>query len=217
MASRSAAVLFSCLVVALALRLTIGGLELHAASVFSSVANVSGPLRIGTAVHGLNARSPDKHDLDITATHGWKVVYFWSDTCPCVSACERISLVPLAKRYAGRVAFYPVLSDSYELGLKPADLQARIRAHHLPYPVLLDTSHQVVRTLGAYITTDTFILDPHNKVVFEGAPDDFQNPREASGQVKPDQTFLGKALKAALAGKPVPQPPIPLHGCIIAY
>jgi hypothetical protein len=125
----------------------------------------------------------------------------------------------MAKKYAGDVSFFAVDSDSYDLGLSHEKLQAYVDRHHLPYPVLLDKSHNLAKYFSATVTPETFVIDPIGNVVFSGMPDDSRRflvagKSTGTGVAK---TFLSTALTEALAGKPITQPTIPLAGCIIAY
>jgi peroxiredoxin len=120
----------------------------------------------------LVAAATDGKTVNLSAVPGWRVVYFWGASCPCVTACERYSLVPLAEKYQGRVAFFAVASDGWDLTMPRPKLLAQIASHHLPYPVLLDTQHTIAQTLHAKVTPQTFVLDPQGRVVFHGMPDD---------------------------------------------
>jgi hypothetical protein len=161
--------------------------------------------------------------VDISQTAGWKVVYFWSSTCPCVKACERYSFIPLENAYAGRVTFYAIASDGYDLNLPRPTLTNLILSHHLPYTLLLDTNHCVAKYYKPEVTPETFLINPQGQVVFHGMPDDSRRYlfHEISATDKKShpvpETYLSKALAEAFAGKPITQPPIKDEGCIVAW
>jgi|GEM_PF-1947176 len=159
----------------------------------------------------------DGKPMDIASAHGWRVLYFWSSSCPCVRACETTSLVPLAREYAGKVTFYAVLSDGFDLGKTPAELHSDVTSHHLPYSVVLDRSHAVAKELGAEVTTQTYVIDPSNRIVFSGAPDDSRQLLKSTGRTKATKTYLATALKEALAGKALSNPHPKGVGCIISW
>jgi peroxiredoxin len=167
----------------------------------------------------LTALSADGQPVNLSAVPGWRVVYFWSASCPCVTACERYSLVPLANKYKGRVSFFAVASDGWDLTMPRPKLLAQINSHYLPYPVLLDTQHTIARTLHAKVTPQTFVLDPEGRVVFHGMPDDSRRflftPGPHGQHVA--HTYLSVALAEALAGNPVTNSPLPEAGCIVAW
>jgi hypothetical protein len=152
-----------------------------------------------------------------------RVIYFWSSACPCVRACENYSFIPLANKYNGRVYFFAIASNGYDLQMPRGQLDALIAQHHLPYPVLLDPTHALAEHFGAKVTPQTFVLDPEGNIVFDGMPDDsrrflFDPPKAKPG--KPAQvpnSFLAKALAHGLAGKAVTETPLKEAGCSIAW
>ncbi len=172
---------------------------------------------LGLPTTTLPAFSLDGHVLNLAARPGWRVIYFWSATCPCVRACERYTFVPLARKYKGLVSFYAVAADRFDLDMPRAQIQSSIAARHLPFPVLLDPQHKVAQTLGAVITPQAFLLDPQGRVVFSGIPDDSRRYLNRTGQLGVTRSYLGQALCEALAGKPVTQPQIKDEGCMIAW
>jgi hypothetical protein len=169
------------------------------------------------AVSGLTVTTLDGRKLDLAAQPGWKVIYFWGAECPCVTACEQYSLVPMAERYKGKVTFYGVVSGGYDLGLAKSELAGDIKSRHLPYPVVLDPNHATARALDARVTPQTFVLDPQNRIVFAGMPDDSRRYIKLSKPGGVKHTYLSQALAQALAGKPVTTPTTEQEGCIIAW
>ena len=155
--------------------------------------------------------------VDLFSCPGWRVVYFWSAACPCVSACERYSFVPLAKKYKGKVSFFAVASGGYDLGLPRPQLSQTIAARRLPFRVLLDPQHGVAKALGARVTPQAFLLDPQGRVVFSGMPDDSRRYLDATGKAGISRGYLARALTQALAGRPVTQPEVRDQGCIITW
>lgn len=178
------------------------------------------PLAVGgssMAVASLSATNLDGAPIDLAARPGWRVVYFWSGACPCVTACERYSFVPLAKKYKGKVSFFAVASCGYDLHQTRPKLRQTIAARHLPFPVLLDPSHKVAQALGAKVTPQAFLLDPEGRVVFSGMPDDSRRYLDETGKAGVSRGYLARALSQALAGKPITQPQVKDAGCIIAW
>lgn len=158
----------------------------------------------------------DGKSVGLSACPGWRVVYFWSGACPCVSACERYSFVPLAKKYKGRVSFFAVASCRFDLKQPRPKLRRTIAARRLPFPLLLDPQHKVAEALGAKVTPQAFLLDPQGRVVFSGMPDDSRRYLDETGKEGISRGYLARALSQALAGKPVTQPQVKDEGCIIA-
>lgn len=155
--------------------------------------------------------------LNLAAQPGWKVIYFWSTTCPCVRACESFTFVPLARKYQGKVSFFAVASNGYDLTLPRGQLVHKVQSRHLPFPLLLDDQHQAAKTLDARITPQTCLLDPHNRVVFSGIPDDSRRYQARTGQWGVTKSYLSEAIAQALAGQPVTVSRVKDQGCIIAW
>lgn len=183
----------------------------HAALAAAPAALVSLPTLTGL--------TPSGQTVNIARVPGWRVVYFWASSCPCVIACERYSLRPLAQKYKGRVSFFAVASDGWDLSLPRKALLAQIASHHLPYPLLLDMHHTIALALHAKVTPQTFVLNPQGHVVFHGMPDDsgrflFQ---PGPNNCRVAHTYLSVALAEAMAGKPVTNSLLPEAGCMVAW
>lgn len=185
---------------------------LRTAASAPSAQKASPPSGITFPVKALSGQS-----LDLAAQPGWKVVYFWSGTCPCVRACESFTFVPLSRQYQGKVAFYAVASNGYDLKLPTDQLAHQVKLHHLPFPVLLDTTHQVASALNAKVTPQAFLLDSQNQVVFAGIPDDSRRYQASNGHWGVSKTYLAQAINQALAGQPVTVPRVKDEGCMIAW
>ncbi len=168
-------------------------------------------------VTALPVTTLDGKALDLAAQPGWKVIYFWSSTCPCVRACESYTFIPLSRKLKSNVSFFAVASDGYDLN-KPHDwISHQAAGHHLPFPVLLDSQHLVAKALGARVTPQAFLLDPQNRVVFAGLPDDSRRFQTQTGKWGVSQTYLAQAIRQAQAGQPVTAPQISNEGCIVAW
>jgi len=155
----------------------------------------------------------DGDPLDVAAQKGWKVVYFWSETCPCVQACEQLNFMPLSRQYRDRVSFFAIASNTANITMIGRDRNVpALRLSSVgnriwpPYPILVDLKHTVADALHASYTPETFLLDPENRVVFHGAPDDSTAYEERTKKKGLSQNFLGDALAEALAGKTVSRP-----------
>lgn len=166
-----------------------------------------------TPVTTLPAVTLSGQPVDIGTQKGWRVVYFWSATCPCVRDCERLTLIPLANRHKGRVSFYAVESGRLDLTGDRLALAENAALHHLPYPVLLDPSRAVADALHAVSTPQTFLLDPMGRIVFQGAPDDSWEFKNRTGRAGMTRAYLADALAQALAGRPIARPFVLNLGC----
>lgn len=161
----------------------------------------------------LPAFKTDGTSFDIAAQPGWKVVYFWSETCPCVQMCEEVNFIPLARQYQGKVTFYAVASNASNLTMGGRDQDVPVlrlssvgNRRWPTYSLLLDPKHGIAEALHASFTPETFVLDPENRIVFRGAPDDSTEYEKRTKMKGFTQNFVGDALKEVLAGKKVSHP-----------
>lgn len=170
---------------------------------------------------------------DLMAEEGWKVLAFWSPSCPCVQSCQEFSLTPLWKRYGDgaarsrnqpRVRFYAVASNTstlrYERVLGRNEERVRLflsgsPEQRPPYPLLLDRRHAVADLLDARTTPETFLISPTGKVLFRGDPDDSAEVRRRTGREGVTKRYLLDALRLALMDKPILMPVAPVTGCEI--
>ena len=134
----------------------------------------------------------DGNPLDIASQPGWKVIYFWSAECPCVKACETYSLIPLAEKYAGKVSFFAVDADGFDLAKPVGELKSEAAAHKLPYAVVLDKTHETTKVLDAQVTPECFLLDPENHIVYSGMPDDSKRFLLTTGKRGVAESYLAK-------------------------
>ncbi len=164
----------------------------------------------------LNVLMLDGKPLDLTSVSGYKVIYFFSIGCPCVRDCEQLTFKPLSALYQGKVAFYAVTSGSFDLNDDRKNFLALAGTHHLPFPIVLDTTHGVADKLGALTASQAILLDPENRVLFSGAADDSRAQRDETGKLGKTKSYLKDAVEQALAGKPVKVSYVRPIGCSIA-
>jgi hypothetical protein len=165
-------------------------------------------------------------EIDLAQVKGWKVVYFWSPACPCVRACQKLSLFPLSQAYKDRgVRFFAVAANATNVRVQAAGPDGRKRVVLVtpdglgmtpPYPIVLDPRRRVADALGATNTPQTFLLDPQNRVVFCGNPDDSEEILIHTGKADTKtRDYLGDALGDAFSGRPIRLPVSPVRGCDI--
>ncbi|HVK03311.1 MAG TPA: redoxin domain-containing protein [Armatimonadaceae bacterium] len=184
---------------------------------------------LGKTFDSLPVVSETGETVDIAkATKGWKVVYFWSPYCPCVKACQALSLFPLARTYRqadgkeASVSFYAIASNaSTMLKRKLADGTDRVLLNvpgglgqSPPYPILLDPGHKMADLLKARNTPQTYVFDPSGKLVFVGNPDDSEEVRIKTGRSgEMTKNYLAEVLQDALSGRAIRRPRAPALGC----
>ncbi|MCC2671075.1 MAG: resA 8 [Armatimonadetes bacterium] len=178
-------------------------------------------------INSLPVAAVEGTQLDLAAGQQWKVLYFWSDTCPCVKRCEQVNLVALSKQFQGRVSFFAVASNRSNISYRniqraggdvelPLLRTAGGGGFWPPYPVVVDARHHVADALGATFTPEVFLLSPDNRLVFRGVPDDSKEFEERTGKQGLSKNYLRDALVEAMAGKKVSRPVVqPKGNCSI--
>ncbi len=178
---------------------------------------------LGKVMDSLPAYTETGEKINLAqVTKGWKVIYFWSSTCPCVRTCQTLTLFPLARAFKDRdVAFYAVASNPSDFavkqltdGSKRAFLRLGDSGQFPPFPTVIDTDRSLANQLKARSAAQTFVLDSKNRVVFCGDPDDAEEVRQKTGRRnEKTRDYLADALNEGLAGKNISRPAAPLLGC----
>jgi peroxiredoxin len=90
--------------------------------------------------------------------------------------------------------------------------QAAHKEYEMTFPILMDESGKVGRAYGAKTTPHMFIIGKDGKLFYSGAIDDDPSPTQA-GQ----RNYIISALRAALEGRPAPEPTTKPYGCSVKY
>ncbi|MGV3721851.1 MAG: hypothetical protein ACO1SX_13140 [Actinomycetota bacterium] len=210
-------VIGKCLIVAAVVGALVGSVGL----VTRARADKAAP--IGAYIAQLPVTQIEGSPLDMAAGKGWKALYFWSDSCPCVKRCEQVNFIPLSKQYQGQVSFYGVAANTGNIRYRAVSEQGKNVELPLlrvaggsgfwpPYPVVVDARHKVADLLGATFTPEVFLLNPDNQLVFRGVPDDSREYEERTGKRGLTENYLQDALEEALAGKKVSRPMVQPKG-----
>jgi peroxiredoxin len=142
------------------------------------------------------------------------VVTFWCNHCPYVQAWEGRA-IQLQREYAGKGIRF-VLINSNDDQSYPDDrferMVSRARDKGYPFPYLRDESQDVARAYGALVTPHPMLFGPDRKLLFQGRIDD---NHERPDKVK--HPFLKDAIDAALAGRPITPPELPVQGCSVKW
>jgi peroxiredoxin len=81
--------------------------------------------------------------------------------------------------------------------------------------LLLDPDGKVGRAYGAKNTPNMVIINPHGKIVYEGAIDSKATPNPAD--IPTSTNYVKAALDESLAGKPISRPSTRPYGCSVKY
>ena len=151
------------------------------------------------------------HHQDEWAKSRAVVLFFMTTDCPLSN-----SYIPEMNRirdnYAGRgVSLYAVQTDTT---ISDAEVRKHAADFRLTFPVLLDPTQMLVRSIGATVTPQVAVLSSDGTLQYLGRIDnrvaDFDKRRPAA-----TQSDLRDALEAVLAGKPVAQSRTDAIGCYI--
>ncbi|MCI4363821.1 MAG: thioredoxin family protein [Thermoplasmata archaeon] len=142
------------------------------------------------------------------------LVVFWCNHCPYVRAWEDRTIA-LDRKYRPK-GVATVLINANETVNHPEDdftsMVARAKEKGYPFPYLRDDSQEVAHAYGALVTPHPMLFGPDRKLLFQGRIDDQHD--------RPDRVrehYLEEALDAALAGRPVSRPELPVLGCSVKW
>ena len=181
------------------------------------VAVPSTMLPLGTRVPDF--RLPDAHGelhgpADVAEAAGL-LVAFVCNHCPFV-----VHIAPTLGRRARQwmdqgLAVFAV--NANDISAYPQDgpehMPAFARQNDWAFPYLLDETQEVARTFRAACTPDLFLFDAERTLAYRGQFDASRPDSEAP--VTGDD--LDRAVRAVLAGQPVPGDQIPSIGCNIKW
>src|SRR5262249_38324577 len=133
------------------------------------------------------------------------VVIFFSTRCPLSNAFNyrRNSLYI---DFKDRVNFIMVDSNSNE---PLREVRDYARGVEFDFPVYRDTNHEAADSLGAKVTTDTFVLDSSGTIRYHGYLEDSPNPSRVKSR------GLREAIEAVLSEMPVAVRETKAVGCTI--
>jgi hypothetical protein len=139
------------------------------------------------------------------------VLVFADPECP-ISNAFAPELGRLHADFAPRgVRFFLVYADGSR---SLAALRAHVAAFAYPMTAVRDPEHELVRRTGATLTPEACVFLTGGELVYRGRIDD----RYAElGRMRPAPTVhdLEEALRAVLAGRPVPRAETPAVGCLL--
>jgi peroxiredoxin len=87
--------------------------------------------------------------------------------------------------------------------------------HAVPTAVLMDPEGKLGHLFSAKTTPEMYVIDPEDKLIYEGAIDDRPTPDPAD--IKGADNYLNDALMEAMAGKPVAHAYTRSYGCSVKY
>lgn len=163
---------------------------------------------------------PPVPDLSLTDTNGKPrsvrpaeskavVLLFLSVDCP-VSNRYASELARLAREYTeGGVVFYGVHCDP---DLTAEQARRHATEYKLPFPMLLDPTHELARAAGVTRVPTAVLLSPAGVVLYHGRVDD-RNIGIGKARAEPTRRDLAEAVGETLAGKRPSVGRTPVVGC----
>ncbi|MEO7659825.1 MAG: redoxin domain-containing protein [Pyrinomonadaceae bacterium] len=134
------------------------------------------------------------------------VVIFLSAQCPVVKAYkDRINQIA-AESQAKGINLVGINSNANE---SLASLRSNASAFGYRFPVLIDKNNKLADKLDARTAPEVFFIDRENVLLYHGAIDSDYTGRSIA------EKYLGAALDASLAGRPITKTSAPPFGCTI--
>jgi hypothetical protein len=148
------------------------------------------------------------------------VLEWWNPDCPFVGKHYGSgNMQRLQKEWTGKGVVWLTVNSSgaghqgHVDGAKAAELM-RTRGGSAT-AVLLDPDGVVGRAYGARTTPHMFVIDAKGTLAYEGAIDD--RPSTDQADVAAARSYVGEALAAVTAGRPVPTATTTPYGCGVKY
>lgn len=142
------------------------------------------------------------------------VVTFWCNHCPYVLGWES-RMIDIARAYTPKGVGF-VLINANDAKAYPDDrferMAQRAKEKGYPMPYLHDESQAVAHAYGALVTPHPMLFGPDRTLLFQGRIDDRHD--------RPDlvrERYLAPALDAAIAGRAIPVPELPVQGCSVKW
>jgi len=172
---------------------------------------------VGETAPAFSLKGVDGKTYSLADFKGKAVVLEWvNPNCPFSDRHAREhTMSDLHKKY-GQVVWLGINSTSAESRdfLKPADYQAYNTKNGIVYPTLYDETGKVGHLYDAKTTPHMFIVDPHGKIVYNGAIDD--DPMGRKGKAE-RVNYVDGGLTAELAGKQLNPAATKPYGCSVKY
>jgi hypothetical protein len=141
------------------------------------------------------------------------VVLVTCNHCPYALAWHQ-RLMAVADDYAGQgVRFVAICGNDGERYPRDSlpEMRRRVRTEHWAVPYLHDATQEVLRSYGATVTPELFVVDADQRLRYHGAPDrSHDDPRQ-------NARWLRDALDAVLAGREVETAETRAVGCSVKW
>ena len=152
----------------------------------------------------------ERDPLDASGARA-NVLFFISQDCPIANAYAP-EIQTIAREHArDPLRFYLVHVDP---DLSPEGAADHAREYGYALPTVLDGGHELVRSTGVTRTPEVAVVLPGGELAYRGRIDDLYGD-VGRKRPAPSHRDLRDALRAVLAGEPVPVERTPAVGCTI--
>ncbi|HEY4361821.1 MAG TPA: hypothetical protein VGN17_12655 [Bryobacteraceae bacterium] len=167
--------------------------------------------RVDTSIAVPDIHGQVQHPFRATGKAGAALVFFITNDCP-ISNGYAHEIRRICDGYSGRAS---CTLDYVDPTLTAKDVSKHAADYgHGDYPLVIDTSHILVKAAGATVTPEAALIQPDGKIAYRGRIDD----RYFSlGKARPDATVkdLRSAIDAVLTDRPIETPRTTAIGCFI--
>lgn len=201
--------------------LTLKSFVFAAIAALLPLSAVAQAARVGQSAPQFTATDSHGQSHSLAEYKGKYVVLEWHNQgCPYTQK-HYVSgnMQQLQKEWTGKgVVWFTVISSArgqqgYVTPGEENAYLAKMRAD--PTAALLDPDGKVARLYGARTTPQMYVVDPHGKLIYEGAIDN--RPTADVSDIKGADNYLSDALTEAMGGKPVAVSYTRSYGCSVKY
>ena len=193
---------------------------LTAALVFAT-ATLAWAVKVGMQAPDFTGTASNGKQISLAEYRGKYVVLEWHNQgCPFVrKQYESGNMEALQRKWTKKnVVWLSVISSAPgQQGFVTAEEENEYlqKMKASPTAVLLDPTGTIGHLYGAKTTPNMFVIDPHGKLIYEGAIDDHSTADQ--DDIKGSKNYVDAALTEAMNGGPVIVPTTRPYGCAVKY
>ena len=187
----------------------------------AAIPETASKLQVGATAPEFTVADSNGQKVTLSSFKGKTVVLEWSNPdCPYVQKHYITSNMQTLQREAKQsgIVWLTLLSTApgkmgYMQDIEVGAWLEKQKAEPVAY--LLDTDARAANAYDVKLALTMFVIDPHGKLVYQGAIDD--KPSTNQADVPTAKNYLVAALDAAMAGKAVETASTQSYGCSVKY
>ncbi|WP_394832432.1 thioredoxin family protein [Pendulispora rubella] len=191
------------------------------ATTTTTAASGQGTAEVGNPAPDFSLRDLDGKTISLRDYRGKMVVLEWfNPDCPFVRASHtKASLKTFPSTQLAKGVVWLAINSSApgNAGHGAAKNAEGKKRYGMTYPVLLDESGETGKRYGATNTPHMFVIDPRGVLVYQGAIDNSPDGEGESPEGGKLVNYVGAALDAVAAGRPVTVKSTKAYGCGVKY